>query len=330
MNKRTRNFMLGAVGILVAGLCTGLIAYYGGRPAGLQARTGEPADLSFVPSDATVVAFANVRSVMSSDLRQRLRQVMPDEGKGRDTLKEETGIDVETDVDTVVGAFLPSSGSDRAPLAVIRGRFDVARLEGLARTKGGVVEEYRGKRMVRALGSPERSGPHGPGALAFVETGLVMVGDEAAVKHALDQLAAKQNVTSNSEMMQLIQGVDTTSSAWVVGKADVLQNAARLPDGVAMQIPELEWFRASSHINGGVTGTVTAEARDEQAAKNLRDVLQGFVALARMQASSKPQFQSLIDSFQFGGGGRTVSVSFALSNDLIDQLVASRNANAAP
>jgi hypothetical protein len=330
MNKRTRNFMLGAIGILVAGLCTGLIAYYGARPAGLQARSGEPADLVFVPADATVVAFADVRSVMSSDLRQRLRQVMPDDGRGRDTLREETGIDVETDVDSVVAAFLPGAGSDRAPLAVIRGRFDATRLEALAVSKGGAVEDYRGKRMVRSLGSQQHAGPHGPGALAFVETGLVMVGDEGAVRHGLDQLAAKQNVTSNSEMMQLIQGVDTTSSAWVVGKADVLQNAARLPDGVAMQIPELEWFRASSHVNGGVSGTVTAEARDEQAAKNLRDVLQGFVALARMQSSSKPQFQSLVDAFQFGGSGKTVSVSFALSSDLIDQLVASRTANAAP
>ena len=33
----------------------------------------------------------------------------------------------------------------------------------------------------------------------------------------------------------------------------------------------MKWFAAAGHINGGVSALVRAEAKDEQAAENLRD-----------------------------------------------------------
>ena len=64
--------MGGSAAILVAGLGTGLVAYYGGGFPSLSASRSGPSELSYVPADAAVVAFANVRQVMDSDLRQRL------------------------------------------------------------------------------------------------------------------------------------------------------------------------------------------------------------------------------------------------------------------
>ena len=40
MTKRTRYFMAGAAAVLAVGLCTGLVAYYGGFPALSASRTG--------------------------------------------------------------------------------------------------------------------------------------------------------------------------------------------------------------------------------------------------------------------------------------------------
>ena len=77
MTKKTRYFMAGSAAILVAGLGTGLVAYYGGGFPSLSASRSGPAELSYVPADAAVVAFANVREVMDSQLRQRLKAVMP-------------------------------------------------------------------------------------------------------------------------------------------------------------------------------------------------------------------------------------------------------------
>ena len=50
------------------------------------------------------------------------------------------------------------------------------------------------------------------------------------------------------------------------------------------QLPAISWFSVKGVINGGIDGLIRAEARDDQAAQDLRQVVQGFVALGRLQA----------------------------------------------
>src|SRR5215213_8521502 len=147
MTSKTRYFMGGSAAILVAGLGTGLVAYYGGGFPSLSASRSGPSELSYVPADAAVVAFANVREVMDSQLRQRLKQVMPQE-QGQKEFQAQTGIDIEQDIDYVVAAATsfgaPNGGADPSGLVIARGRFNTTQLESLAREHGGVVEEYKG------------------------------------------------------------------------------------------------------------------------------------------------------------------------------------------
>jgi hypothetical protein len=127
-------------------------------------------------------------------------------------------------------------------------------------------------------------------------------------------------------MMNLVKDLDA-SNCWAVGRFDALVSQAKLPEGVMSQIPSLRWFSASGHINDGLRGAIRAEARDDQAAQNLRDVIQGFLALARMQAGSKPELQALVNSLQLSGTGKTVSLRFEVPAKVID-LVTSAKHNA--
>src|SRR6476660_4779245 len=103
MTKRTRYFLAGSAAILVAGLCTGLVAYYGGGFPSLSASRTGPAELSYVPADASVVAFANVGEVMASQLRQRLKERMPNE-QGQQEFQQATGLDIQSEIHYGVGA----------------------------------------------------------------------------------------------------------------------------------------------------------------------------------------------------------------------------------
>src|SRR3990170_7762636 len=135
MTKRTRYFMAGSAAVLAAGLGTGLIAYYTGgfQPVSASAVSNE---LRYVPADATMVAYADIRAIMDSDLRARLKQAMPMHEKGQQEFQDKTGIDIERDIDYVVAALAPGANQG-APLVVARGRFDSVRLEGLALQHGG-------------------------------------------------------------------------------------------------------------------------------------------------------------------------------------------------
>ena len=340
MTKTTRYFMSGAAAVLVTGLCTGLVAYYGGIPTGaFNAATG-PADLAYLPSDAAVVAHANVSDVMGSELRQKLRSVMPDgpDSKGQAEFKEQTGIDIEQDIEAVTSAVI--GGEQAGPhgmggLLVLRGRFDTGRLEALAREKGADAETYNGARMVVMTHREEPGAeadatgdkPMFTGAAAFTEPGVILLGNVEQVKAAIDRKVSGKNLTANADMMTRISAVDSGANAWAVGRFDAIAAQAKLPEQVAAQIPPVAWFSAAGHINGGVTATLRAEARDDEAAKNLRDVLNGFMALAKLQSGSNPEVQAIAQSLALGGTGKNVEISFTVPSELFDLLIAKHQAD---
>ena len=102
MTRQTRFFVLGAGGLLVLGLCTGLFAYVN-REAALAVSAAGPIELRYVPADASVVGYANIREVMLSDVRKRIRQLVPD-GVGENELKTQLGLDIERDMDHMVAS----------------------------------------------------------------------------------------------------------------------------------------------------------------------------------------------------------------------------------
>jgi hypothetical protein len=323
MTKKTRYFMAGSGAVLAAGLCTGLAAYYAGgfQPVSASAVSNE---LRYVPADSTVVAYADVRAIMDSELRARLKEAMPMHEQGQKEFQEQTGIDIERDIDYVVAAMSPKIGTpmDGGGLVVARGRFNDTLLEALAREHGGAVEDYKGKRLIVApahLGEPNEpvqlSGKSV--VLAFLEPGLVAVGDSATVKGAIDAQLTSHSITSNDEMMQLVADIGATNNAWAVGRFDVIASQAKLPEQISRQIPPVKWFAVAGHVNGGLSGTLRAEARDDLSAENLRDVVRGFLALARLQTQADPRTAGLVDSLQLSGTGKTVSLSFTLPAELL-------------
>jgi hypothetical protein len=322
MTSKTRYFMGGSAAILVVGLGTGLVAYYGGGFPSLSASRSGPEELRFVPATAAVVAFANVRELMDSDLRKRLKSVLPEE-QGQKEFQEQTGIDIERDIDYVVAAMTASDAGVKDPngLVVARGRFNTAQLESLAREHGGVVEEYKGKRLIKASPSHDDTGsgnhPHSV-MLAFLESGLVGIGSERAIKSAIDAQLTANSITSNNEMMELIADIDHGNNAWAVGRFDAIANQARMPAEIANKMPAVKTFAVMTHIDGGITGSLRAETKDEPAADNLRQVVQGLLALGKM--TSDPKASALINSLQLSGSGKTVRLSFAVPSEVLDMI----------
>ena len=349
MTNKTRYFVIVSLLVLGVGFGTGLVAYYVGFPAGAQGRRGGPADLAFVPRDATVIAFANVQEIMSSELRQKMRRALPMPENGQKELENLTGINIETDVDSVVACMHPEAKSTSIPgagMVLARGRFAEVKIEALMREHGAHVEDYSGKRLIVVDAKDLAAGDidvHPTTnrtttfALSFIEPGLVAIGSTTLIKSAIDLHKAGNNpqaglesVTGNDDLMNLVKSLDN-ANAWAVGRFDALSTQAHLPDNVLSQIPAISWFAVSGHVNGGIRGTLRAEARDEASANNLRDVVRGFLALAKMGAGAKPELQAMMQSLELGGTGKTVSLSFAVPAEVFDVIgaVAGKNKPAA-
>jgi hypothetical protein len=136
----------------------------------------------------------------------------------------------------------------------------------------------------------------------------------------VDTKASGADIRSNTGVMDRIKDADS-GNAWAVARFDALTQG-RLPNEIANRLPNITWFTATANINGGIHGLLKADTRDEAAAQDLRDVIRGFVALARMQTDDTPALSDLMNSFELGGQGTTVSLGFTISTDIIDALAA--------
>jgi hypothetical protein len=313
MAKRTREFLLASSGVVAAVFATGFVARAGVAALG----SNVPDELAYVPGTAQMVAYADVRQVMNSPFHDRIRQFQGTSPVTPDGLEARTGIKFDRDVDRVLVA---SMGTGEAPtaadrsLVIARGRFDTVRIEALMREQGAQVDQYRGKRLVSIKDASHDA------ALAFVEPGLLLFGARDGVRSALDAKAgAAEGIKANGEFMALVDGVDE-GTAWSVAKFDSISDRAPLPSAVIGQLPPINWLAASGRIDSGLHGLVRAEARDEQSAQNLRDVVQGFLSLARLQSSRDPAYKGMLDSVTLNTEGKSVSLSFDLTPAVLDVL----------
>jgi hypothetical protein len=314
MTNKTRYFMAGSTAVLGIGLCAGLVAFYAG---GFQTVAAAPVanELRYVPADSTVIAYADLRSIMDSELRTRLKAAIPMHEQGQEEFKAQTGIDIERDIDYIVAAG--STGLPDAPLGgglvVARGRFITAQLENLAVQHGGQVENYKGKQLIH---SPANEGGHQM-TLAFLEDGLIAIGTKARVQGAIDAQLTSHSITSNAEMMGIVSEIASNNNAWAVGRFDAIATQANLPPELASRMPPVKWFSAAGHVNGGVSGTLRAEATDDASAELLRRQVSGVLALGEMVSKSDPTAGALIKSLQMSGSGRTVALSFAIPAEVL-------------
>lgn len=315
--NRTRLFVIASLVTLTAGLGAGFAAYLGGR--GIGALSGSvPGELSLLPANSALLAYVDLRHIMTSELRRQLQPMLGNHSEAQRRFQEQTGIDVERDIDRVLIAVVPErrdTGEHGDAVVLARGRFDRVKIEAHMRDQGAQVEEYKGVRLI--VGDPG-SAPK-MAALGFLEPDLIVVGSGALVRATVDLRDGGASIATNAEIMALLPELES-SHAWAAGRFDALPERNSFPSGVVDRLPSLNLFTASARIDGGLQGRLRVEARDEQGATKLRDVARGFLALARMQATARPELQAALDALQLGGTGTSVTLAFDLPPSALSAL----------
>jgi hypothetical protein len=139
------------------------------------------------------------------------------------------------------------------------------------------------------------------------------------VKRAIDTAGGGESVTKNAELMKLVTELKGSGNAWAVGRVDNL-NHGDLPGPVRDQLSTVQFLAASVKINGGVSGLLRAEARDDQAAEQLRDIVRGALAAGRLMSGKDARVDAMLNSMQLQGSGKTISLSFTVPPEVFDIL----------
>ena len=340
MTVRTRYFVIVSLLVVGVGLGTGLLAYYVGFPTSAFLVTGGPEELRYLPSTSAVVAYADVREVMASELRQRFRESIASDAQenGQREFQELTGINIETDIDRVVASFDASSTTtNRMGTGVVlaRGRFDEVKIESLMREHGarrgglqGQASDHgRNAKTADAPGHPDPEYRCSPDSPDPPELFAEFRRDRPRRSGHHRSRAARRGPAQRRRRQRIDQrGPDGTGEgAWDwqrLGGRPFRRAAGTGPSARSScrQAPPITWFAVSGRINGGIEALLSAEARDEVSANNLRDVVRGFLALAKLQTRAKPEYQRFVDSLQLSGTGNIVALSVDVPAQMFDAL----------
>ena len=277
----------------------------GSRPA-LSAARAAPTSSQFVPRDASVVAYADVHEIMTSELRQKVRRALPMQENGQREFED-------PDRHQHRNRHRPRRRLPRIPIATARttGRRHGARARPVRRGENRSADARARRAASRPTTASGWSSDHRSAtgsrrrpavsdarlghsfAVSFIEPGLVAHRQHAA-DPVRDRPASRRQQSAAGPRKRHRQrradepgALARRGNAWAVGRFDALGSHARLPDAVSSQIPAITWFSVSGHVNGGIRGIVRAEARDDEAANNLRDVVRGFLALAKLQTGAQ-------------------------------------------
>ena len=274
--------------------------------------------LSAVPANSVSVGVVHLDRARNSTLGQRLfdeTNKASFDGEGEKFLRD-AGLSLGKDIDTLAFSIAPSDGTDGEMLVAVEGRFDVNRLSSAVTTRGAVAKDFAGKRYFLL---PKGEHPDGDSpTVSFYDRGLVLIGQENAVKGAITRLAnGGSHFRDASGLASDLSRVPSDAVCWMV--ADV-QRAARFAGAPKPEMAKggEAMTTALKHVSSVSAWTTergddlafgaTAVSSDAETRDNLADMLRGATAAWRMAVQEKqPALVDVIRKFKVDQSGNTVS-----------------------
>lgn len=323
---RSRLAVLLSMAVVALGVAAGLGSLWFGSA---RAAVGPlPGEALVLPQDARFVMGFDVKRFAASPFYARYAGERHMKPEALRELEEKTGLDPTRDIDQIVVVGTSGAGKDSLGLALVLGRFDLYKLGRTLETEGKVSGyTHEGLTLYAFKGEEPRSM-----AVAFLNETSLLFGQKARVEAAVTSRARGETpLKQNATLIGLVEKVRPGSTFWMVGDQSLLAGLpATVPapgasaDGAAVSLPALRALTVTGDLDPQVSLSITGEAADELAAKNLADVVRGFVALMSLQAQQKPELQQLASAVTVATEQNRVLVSARIPYEMLDALQAKK------
>ncbi|MGA2267422.1 MAG: hypothetical protein ABSH44_03030 [Bryobacteraceae bacterium] len=276
----------------------------------------DPQLLHLVMPDATVLAGVNVDQAKATPFGQYVLTLMQPGDQKLQQLATLTGFDPRRDVHELLLASNGAPGS-KTGLALARGTFDPAKIAAAAQLSGAGAETYGG---VSIIEDPERQN-----GFAFLDSTLVVAGDLASVKAAIDRRSGGPTIPA--ALAAQVNQLSSTEDAWAISTVppSALKPPAAVPPaaGANVQNALQKIQSASGGVKFGSVVVLTgqAQAATPEDASSVADVLKLLVSVVQLQAAQHPETAALAQSLVVSTQGSTVKITLSVPADQIQQLV---------
>lgn len=294
-------------------------------PLGAFAAT-DPALLQLVMPDAQVVAGLQVTQAKGSLFGQYVLSHLSMNDTQLDQFVSETGFDPRQDVSEIVMASTwKASTSNNHWVVVAHGTFNTSKILGAGEANGGASGTYQGVKLVTHAGTS-----HGQltNAFGFFDANTAIAGDVASVKAAIDR--KQSNAATDSTLLTKAQQSSANNDFWFVSLVPLSNFSNKIPDPNLSGAMQGNLFAAINQASGGIrfgdTVTISAEAvtRSEKDAQALVDVVKFFAGLVQLNRQKNPaagQVATLLDTLQTSTTGNTTTISVAIPELQLEQLL---------
>ena len=268
--------------------------------------SAEPLDCGRVPADAKWLVHVDVRAIDSGAVSQKISDLwrqLPATRQGLQRLRWTTGVDLAKDLEDIT-VYGRSFDQDHA-VTIVRSKADQARLARYLRARPDFhTSEYRGHEL---MGWTERKGNSAAQTMAGCvhESRVWLFGrDVADLKLALDVLSGHAPSLPEGHALHATR----TPEGTMIQVRGIGLGEAKLPF-------ESPLVRKSTYLMalGGENATeVFVEGRvatqSGEVAGQLRSVVEGLLAMARLRFDQDPDMSRVLDAVKVSVAGESVMV----------------------
>jgi hypothetical protein len=283
-----------------------------------------PGEALILPADARFVMGFDVKRFTASPFYARFASERGMQPEALRELEEKTGLNPARDIDQIVIVGTPGVPKGSPGLAMALGRFDLYKIGRTLETEG----KANGHNVDGVSVYTFKEEKDGSVALAFLDESALLFGPREKVEAAVSsRTRGEAPLKKNATLMGLVEKVRPGSTFWMVGDQSLLAGMpTSIPapggsaDGATVSLPALKSLTVTGDLDPQVSLSITGDAADELAAKNLADVVRGFVALMSLQAQQKPELQRLASAVTVATEQNRVLVSARVPYELLDAL----------
>jgi len=299
---------------------------------GSAAATCQAADIDpYLPDNSEMVLAVNVRQLFESPLIQKhfaeaLRRYLETEPHWQE-LQKALPIDLTKDVSSMVlsGPTPPREGKG---LAIVRGKFDVPKLQAAAAAYAGkqadaLAIHKSGNRLIYQFKNSTAAT-----FAAFLDDGtLALAPSREALDDAIARKDGKKQASLAKDLETLIADADARQTLWLVALATP---ELKREFGTSPQTQKL--FANLVHLKGGLTLSDGAQldfliqTKDAKTAGEIRQFVEGIksiLSLAAMDSKENaPLLTKLLGAIKIASAKETVTIKGSVSKDEIEKSAA--------
>jgi hypothetical protein len=270
---------------------------------------------AIIPADAQWVVHVDIERLVSTKLFELImaRKDSKDILEGKNKMVEKLGIDPLKDL-TGITIFGSGKGEKNAVVS-LTGNLNKTHLVSLVKQVKDHKELKHGKHTIYQW--------EDAGFGAFVKDNMLLMGKaEESIRNALDVIAGKKKSIKNTQLMSYLQEVPKGAVIQMV--VDDISSVVGKSEPMILQKTGMAFFMAMEK-DEALNLKLKMTTDTNETAANIGQIINGFVAMARMQVQSKEEIKDkalkLLDALKVSIKGNVIEMGITYpSAEILDFL----------